>query len=145
MWENLERVKSCALKQLARRRRFESEYVKPGRRGTSSCTYGMNSASPGVSGTHTCDSHGEGNGPGSDCGTQKLGSNSTGRVALARAPLCALIAVACAHIGAEWMKSWLSHSTEAGPDPRKEGGWERRSDLAKNMSRNPQGPLGEQC
>lgn len=44
MWENLERVKSCGLKQLARRRRFESEHVKPGRRGTSSCTDGMNSA-----------------------------------------------------------------------------------------------------
>lgn len=48
MWENLEGVKSCGLKQLARRRRFESEHVKPERRGTSSCTDRMNSASPGV-------------------------------------------------------------------------------------------------
>lgn len=144
MWENLERVKSCGLKQLARRKRFESEHVKPGRRGTSSCTDGMNSASPGVPGTQTCTSQRTG----SDCGTQKWGSNSTGIAALwllAGAPLHALSAVACLHVGAEWMKSWLSHSSEAGTDPRKEGGWERRSGLAKNMSRNPQGPAGEQC
>lgn len=61
------------------------------------------------------------------------------------APLHALSAVACPQVGAELMKSWLSHSSEAGTDPRKEGGWERRSGLAKNVSRNPQGPAGEQC
>lgn len=143
IWKGLNR----ALNQLARRS-FESEHVKPGRRGTSSCTDGMSSASPGVPGTQTQDSHGEGNGTGSDCGTRKWGSNSTGIAALwllAGAPLLALIAVACARTGAEWTKSWLSHSSEAGTNPGKEGGWERRSGLAKNMSRNPQGPTGEQC
>lgn len=53
MQEHLEGVKSRAVNQLARRRRFESNHVKPGRRGRSSCSDGMSSAPPGVPGTRT--------------------------------------------------------------------------------------------
>lgn len=145
MQENLERVKSCGLKQLARRRRFESETREKGNKqlhwwdelSLSRCPRNTNMWQPR---RREWDRqwlwHSE------------MGNNSIGIAALwllAGASLHALTAVACAHTSAEWMKSRLSHSSEAGTDPRKEGGWERRSGLAKNMSRNPQGPTGEQC